>query len=155
MPVIIRESSKFQRFHTLLSKILIQRTVNLYDLSKRNIKIILIAIVNVKIICVSTVILLNRHVTNKATRFTGDDTTRDDDVDDERVAELIWPPSVLHFHEYGRPEQRRPVYVLYISAYMHEETLARLMDNWLRTSSETNGTDFRRGRMSGMLSMLL
>lgn len=49
MPVIIRESSKFQRFHTLLSKILIQRIVNLYDfhLSKRNIKIILIAIVNV------------------------------------------------------------------------------------------------------------
>lgn len=119
MPVIIRESSKFQRFHTLLFKILIQRIVNLYDfhLSKRNIKIILIAIVNVKIICVSIAILLNRHVTNKATRFTGDDTTRDDDVDDERVAELIWPPSVLHFHEYGRPEQRRPVYVLYISIY--------------------------------------
>lgn len=146
MPVIIRESSKFQWFHTLLSKILIQRTVNLYDLSKRNIKIILIAIVNVKIICVSTVILLNRHVTNKATRFTGDDTTRDDDVDDERVAELIWPPSVLHFHEYGRPEQRRPVYVLYISIYawgnvgqVNGQLITyQLGDQWHRFSARPN-----------------
>lgn len=30
-----------------------------------------------------------------------------------------------------------------------------LMGNRLPTSSETNGIDFRRGRMSGMLSMVL
>lgn len=38
--------------------------------------------------------------------------------------ELIWPPSppsVLHFHEYGRPGRNGVPYTCYTYPYMHEE----------------------------------
>jgi len=63
----------------------------------------------------------------------------------------------VYLHVRTRAYVHKHIYIrVYVRTYTRGDNGGTvLMGNRLPTSSETNGIDFRRGRMSGMLSMVL
>lgn len=93
----------------------------------------------------------------------GDDNI-DNDGDNENVSSNRIIISDVYIYIYICMDTVQAMYIyvcvytvyLYICMYIRGDNGGMvLMGNRLPTSSETNGIDFRRGRMSGMLSIVL